>query len=84
MDVHNSVHVQGDRNQNKICVGGEVVAGPSPRSARGKGGSPDLDHAEFDAITDSEGEQTILLAVSHLSLANYAQNIYLHLPCFYR
>lgn len=67
MDVHNSVHVQGDRNQNKLCVGGEVVAGPSARSARGEWGSSDLDHAEFDAIIDSEGEQTILLAPSDAS-----------------
>ena len=73
MDVHNSVHVHGDRNLNKLCVGGEVVAGAAAGSAGGhhdplaavplKRGSPDLDHAELDAI--SEGEHSILLAVSH-------------------
>ena len=57
---------------NKLCVGGEV-AGITAMGARGhhgplvapRGGSPDLDHADVDAIIDSEGEHTILLAVSH-------------------
>jgi len=75
MDVHNSVHVHGDRNLNKLCVGGEVVAGAAAASAGGhhgppvavpsKRGSPGLEHAELDAV--SEDEQSTLLAPSDTS-----------------
>lgn len=56
--------MQGDRNLNKLCVGGEIVTGTGSVGGHHEppsgGGSP-----EFDAIIDSEGEQTILLSVSH-------------------